>query len=74
MQGGLGDCWMVSAMSILGCNEELLKKVCVIRDEEVGIYGFVFYRGMCVSQSRSYLTNCLQMVNGIRPSLTTSYT
>ena len=45
MQGALGDCWMVSALSILGTNQELLEKVCVIQDQEVGIYGFVFYRG-----------------------------
>lgn len=34
VQGGLGDCWMMSAFSVLSCKQELLERVCVIRDEE----------------------------------------
>lgn len=45
--GDVGDCWLLSAMASL-CDLEpsndLIEKVCVDRDEEVGVYGFVFYR------------------------------
>jgi hypothetical protein len=30
----------------MGNKEELIEKICVARNEIVGIYGFVFYRGM----------------------------
>ena len=45
MQGGLGDCWLMSAFSILTCREGSIDRVCVKRDQEVGVYGFVFFRG-----------------------------
>jgi len=35
----------MSAFSVLTCKEELIRKVCVIQDQEVGVYGFVFFRG-----------------------------
>ncbi|KAK5087023.1 hypothetical protein LTR05_004194 [Lithohypha guttulata] len=44
IQGANGDCWLMSAFSILSCSKELVEKVCVIRDQDVGVYGFVFYR------------------------------
>lgn len=48
-QGASGDCWFLSAMSALSHmkpNElgNLVERVCVHRDEAVGVYGFVFYR------------------------------
>ena len=44
-QGLYGDCWFLSALCAL-CNKEgLVDKTCVARDEEVGVYGFVFHRG-----------------------------
>ena len=46
IQGSTGDCWMMSAFSVLSCSEHLIRKVCVIQDQDVGVYGFVFFRGM----------------------------
>jgi Calpain family cysteine protease len=48
-QGDAGDCWFISALSAL-CSMEakelgnLVERVCVKRDEAVGVYGFVFFR------------------------------
>jgi hypothetical protein len=46
-QGREGDCWFLSALSTL-CNleptEHLINKVCVARDQDVGVYGFLFHR------------------------------
>jgi len=46
-QGYAGDCWFLAALAAL-CSMEpaqtLVEKVCVARDEDVGVYGFVFYR------------------------------
>ena len=46
-QGSGGDCWFLAALAAL-CSmepaETLVERVCVARDEEVGVYGFVFYR------------------------------
>jgi hypothetical protein len=46
-QGREGDCWFLSALSTL-CNleptEHLINKVCVARDQDVGVYGFLLYR------------------------------
>lgn len=44
-QGAVGDCWIISALCALSNTQDLLPKVCVARDEKVGVYGFVFYRG-----------------------------
>ena len=33
----------------------LIEKVCVARDEKVGVYGFLFYRGMFSATSDSGL-------------------
>ncbi|TFK50435.1 cysteine proteinase [Heliocybe sulcata] len=43
-QGALGDCWFVSALSTVSTKPGLIEKICVARDEQVGIYGFLFYR------------------------------
>jgi Calpain family cysteine protease len=48
-QGTAGDCWFLSALSALCCMEakelgNLVERVCVERDEAVGVYGFVFFR------------------------------
>jgi hypothetical protein len=46
-QGSDGDCWFLSALATL-CGmepaQDLIERVCVARDEEVGVYGFVLYR------------------------------
>lgn len=44
-QGAVGDCWFISALCALSNTKDLLSKVCVARNEKVGVYGFVFYRG-----------------------------
>lgn len=43
-QGSTGDCWFVAAVSTICTYPALMDKVCVARDEECGVYGFVFYR------------------------------
>lgn len=43
-QGANGDCWFIAAVAMICSNAELMNKVCVERDEECGVYGFVFYR------------------------------
>ncbi|KEP45949.1 calpain-1 catalytic subunit [Rhizoctonia solani 123E] len=44
MQGRIGDCWLLSALATVSTMEELIEKICVARDEKVGVYGFIFYR------------------------------
>lgn len=44
-QGNDGDCWFLSALCALGNKEGLIDRVCVARDEKVGVYGFVFHQG-----------------------------
>ncbi|KAG8725739.1 hypothetical protein FRC11_001586, partial [Ceratobasidium sp. 423] len=41
-QGSLGDCWFLSA--VFTTMDELINRICVHRDEQVGVYGFVFHR------------------------------
>lgn len=35
----------MAALCTLGNKDGLIKRVCVARNEKVGVYGFVFYRG-----------------------------
>jgi len=35
----------MAALCTMGNKEGLIEKICVARNEKVGIYGFVFYRG-----------------------------
>ncbi|CAE6461055.1 hypothetical protein ACGC1H_003099 [Rhizoctonia solani] len=43
-QGYLGNCWFMSAVSTVATREGLINRICVHRDEQVGVYGFLFYR------------------------------
>ncbi|KAI1372573.1 cysteine proteinase [Hypoxylon crocopeplum] len=43
-QGRDGDCWLLAALCTLSNKPSLIEKVCVARDEMVGVYGFVFHR------------------------------
>lgn len=43
-QGANGDCWFISAVATLCTYQELMDKICVARNEECGVYGFVFHR------------------------------
>ncbi|KIO31140.1 hypothetical protein M407DRAFT_68249 [Tulasnella calospora MUT 4182] len=44
IQGACGDCWFLSALSNISTLEGLVEKFCVARDEQVGVYGFIFFR------------------------------
>ncbi|KAG6809999.1 hypothetical protein H0H92_013781 [Tricholoma furcatifolium] len=44
VQGALGDCWFVSALATMSTSGGLIEKFCVARDEQVGVYGFIFFR------------------------------
>ncbi|KAL4733165.1 hypothetical protein BDV11DRAFT_95405 [Aspergillus similis] len=58
-QGRDGDCWFMAALCTMGNKEGLIEKICVHRDEEVGVYGFVFYRDgewqQCIVDDKLYL-------------------
>ncbi|KAK4195169.1 putative calpain-1 catalytic subunit [Triangularia verruculosa] len=43
-QGRDGDCWLLAALCTLSNKPGLIERVCVARDENVGVYGFVFNR------------------------------
>ncbi|KAK9417993.1 hypothetical protein SUNI508_08422 [Seiridium unicorne] len=43
-QGGDGDCWWLAAIATIAHRKDLMEKVCVARDEDCGVYGFVFQR------------------------------
>jgi hypothetical protein len=48
MQGAnSADCWWLSAVATIAHRRDLMDKICVARDEECGVYGFVFYRDGC---------------------------
>ncbi|KAF7371192.1 Calpain catalytic domain-containing protein [Mycena sanguinolenta] len=44
IQGRLGDCWFLSALSTMTTAPGLMEKFCIARDEEVGVYGWIFFR------------------------------
>ncbi|ORY70141.1 uncharacterized protein BCR38DRAFT_455002 [Pseudomassariella vexata] len=43
-QGANGDCWWLAAVATIAHRKDLMDRVCVARDEECGVYGFVFQR------------------------------
>ncbi|KAI9676754.1 MAG: hypothetical protein M1829_002849 [Trizodia sp. TS-e1964] len=43
-QGRDGDCWFMAALCTLSNKAGMIRKICVARDEAVGVYGFVFHR------------------------------
>ncbi|PHH59770.1 hypothetical protein CDD82_2402 [Ophiocordyceps australis] len=43
-QGRDGDCWLMAALCTLSNKKGLIERLCVAYDQEVGVYGFVFYR------------------------------
>ncbi|KAL0581775.1 hypothetical protein V5O48_000252 [Marasmius crinis-equi] len=43
-QGAVGDCYFIAALALIRTAGELALKFCVARDEEVGVYGFIFFR------------------------------
>ncbi|KAJ5089923.1 Alpha/beta hydrolase fold-3 [Penicillium argentinense] len=58
-QGYDGDCWLMAALCTMGNKEGLIEKICVARNEKIGIYGFVFYRDgewqQCIVDDKLYL-------------------
>ena len=48
----------MAALCTMGNKEELIEKICVARNEEVGIYGFVFHRGKRALEIRLDLELC----------------
>lgn len=45
VQGQLGDCWFLASLMSISAAPGLIQRLCVDRDESVGVYGFVFFRG-----------------------------
>ncbi|MDA4131972.1 MAG: calpain family cysteine protease, partial [Thaumarchaeota archaeon] len=43
-QGADGDCWWLAAVATIAHRRDLMDRVCVARDEECGVYGFVLQR------------------------------
>ncbi|CAI5478211.1 unnamed protein product [Closterium sp. Yama58-4] len=43
-QGGVGDCWFLAPVATIANMPTLLESICVARDEQVGVYGFIFFR------------------------------
>lgn len=51
MQGSLGNCWFIAALVSVAAKPGLMQRLCVARDEAVGVYGFVFHRdGIWISE------------------------
>jgi hypothetical protein len=43
-QGRDGDCWLMAALCTLSNKSSLVERLCVAHNQDVGVYGFVFYR------------------------------
>ncbi|CVL09310.1 uncharacterized protein FMAN_15476 [Fusarium mangiferae] len=43
-QGTCGNCWWLAALASVRLRKQLMEKICVARDEDCAVYGFVFYR------------------------------
>jgi len=59
LQGSVGDCWFLAALSALSCNPSFIERVCVFQDQIVGVYGFVFHRDgewhQCIIDDKLFL-------------------
>ncbi|CAG8485891.1 17883_t:CDS:2 [Cetraspora pellucida] len=40
IQGEVNSCWFIASLAVIGNDLDLLEKICVARDEKVGVYGF----------------------------------
>ncbi|ERF71854.1 hypothetical protein EPUS_01769 [Endocarpon pusillum Z07020] len=60
IQGNDGDCYLMAALCGLGNMSGLINKICVIHDQAVGVYGFVFHRDgewqQCIIDDQLYMT------------------
>jgi hypothetical protein len=43
IQGAVDDHWFLSAVATVSTRPGLIEKICVARDEKVGVYGFIFF-------------------------------
>ncbi|KAI1310541.1 hypothetical protein EDD11_003713 [Mortierella claussenii] len=43
-QGSVGDCWYVASLAVISNIPGLLEQLCVKKNEEVGVYGFIFFK------------------------------
>ncbi|KAK0386369.1 hypothetical protein NLU13_6206 [Sarocladium strictum] len=43
-QGKCGDCWWLAGLASFAHRKDIMDKICVARDEECGVYGFVFWK------------------------------
>ncbi|KAF4471521.1 hypothetical protein FALBO_1564 [Fusarium albosuccineum] len=43
-QGKGGNCWWLAALGTIAHRQDIMERICVARDEDAGVYGFVFYR------------------------------
>ncbi|KAF9095516.1 hypothetical protein BGX27_001259 [Mortierella sp. AM989] len=43
-QGAVGDCWFLAALGVVSNIPGLLEQLCVKRNEEIGVYGFIFFK------------------------------
>ncbi|KAF4959782.1 hypothetical protein FSARC_10607 [Fusarium sarcochroum] len=43
-QGRNGDCWLMATLCTLSEKPGIIERLCVAHDQDVGVYGFVFYR------------------------------
>ncbi|KAG0313113.1 hypothetical protein BGZ99_009077 [Dissophora globulifera] len=43
-QGSVGDCWFVAALAVITNIPGLLEQLCVKKNEEIGVYGFIFFK------------------------------
>ena len=62
-QGFNGDCWLLAALCTLCNKRDLIERICVARDENVGVYGFVFHRGAS-SYRLLYIVGLLRKADG----------
>lgn len=44
IQGKVGNCWLMASLTALATMPEMIERICVAKDENIGVYGFVFYR------------------------------
>ncbi|KIV90165.1 hypothetical protein, variant [Exophiala mesophila] len=58
-QGRDGDCYLMAALCGLGNMKGLINRVCIKQDQQVGVYGFVFFRDgewqHCIIDDKLYL-------------------
>lgn len=64
-QGTSSSCWWLAALASVASRKDLIEKLCIVRNEQCGVYGFVFYRDggwistiVCISQRKTLIGIC----------------